>query len=181
MAIAQVSDQPFQYTKIKSYASSDFLLSTNVIVVPQMSGEMKPRPVSAPTESDAPSDLSGSVWTAYADSYFEGELTAPFSDLEEEAAEEGETTSSRSSETASLEDNPSITEDKQPSVEASVQSEINEGHIDGNSGQVSQEQQQQHLIPKSVESESPLSVSSTGSPERSTSTGSSQLERLVIQ
>ena len=138
---------------------------------------MKPRPVSGPTESDSPSDLSGPVWTAYADSYFEGEFTAPFSDLEEEVAE-GEITSSGSSETASLEDIPSITEDKQPSIEAGVQSEINEGHMDGNGGQVSQEQQQQH---QSVESESPLSVSSTGSPERSTSTGSSQLERLVIQ
>lgn len=163
---------------IKSYASSDFSLLTNVIVVPQMSGKMKPCPVSTPTESDPPTDLSGPVWTAYADSYFEGEFTAPFSDLEEEAAEEGETTSSGSSETASLEDNPLITEDKQPSIEAGVQSEINEGHMDGNGVQASQEQQQQH---QSVESESPLSVSSTGSPERSTSTGSSQLERLVIQ
>ena len=162
-------------SKIKSYASSDFFLSTNVIVVPQMSGKMKPYPVSTPTESDPPTDLLGPVWTAYADSYFEGEFTAPFSDLEEEAAEEGETTSSGSSETASLEDNPLITEDKQPSIEVA---EINEGHVDGNGGQVSQEQQQQH---QSVESESPLSVSSTGSPERSTSTGSSQLERLVIQ
>ena len=142
---------------------------------------MKPCPVSGPAESDPPTDLSGPVWTTYADSNFEGEFTAPFSDLEEEAAEEGETTSSGSSETASLEDNPSITEDKQPSVEASVQLVINEGCIDGNGGQVSQEQQQQHLIPKSVESESPLSVSSTGSPERSTSTGSSQLERLVVE
>jgi hypothetical protein len=123
---------------------------------------------------------------AYADSYFDGDFTAPFSDLEEEreeGAEEGETTSSGNSETASLEDKLSITEDKQPSVETSVvQAEIKEGQSDNNGGQVSQEQrQQQHLFPRSVESESPLSGSSTGSPEHSTSTGSSQLERLVIQ
>ena len=146
---------------------------------------MKPHPVSAPTESDPPSDLSGPVWTAYADSYFEGEFTAPFSDLEEEreeGAEEGETMSSGSSETTSLENNPSIAEDKQAPIKASVWPEINEGHTDNNGVQVSQEQQQQPLFPKSVESESPLSVSSTGSPEHSTSTGSlQQLERLVIQ
>ena len=145
------------------------------------SDELKPHPVSTPTNSDPPKDPSGPVWTAYADSYFEGEFTAPFSDLEEEKeeAEGGETTSSGSSETASLEDNQSVTEDRQPPVETSVQSEVEKGHIDDKGGQLSEEQQ--HLFPKSVESESPLSVSSTGSPEHGSSTGGSQLERLVIQ
>ena len=145
------------------------------------SDELKPHPVSTPGDSDPPKDPSGSVWTAYADSYFEGEFTAPFSDLEEEKeeAEGGETTSSGGSETASLEDNPSITEDKQPPVEMCVQSEIKEGCIDDDSGQLSEGQQ--HLFPKSVESESPLSVSSTGSPEHGSPKGGSQLEWFVIQ
>lgn len=142
---------------------------------------MKPHPASTPTRSDPLTDPSGPVWTAYADSYFEGEFTAPFSDAEEEQeeAEGEETTSSGSSETASLEDNPStcMAEDKQPPVGMSSQSEMREMHIDDNGDQMSEGQQ--HLFPKSVESESPLSISSTGSPEHSTSKGSSQLERLV--
>ena len=149
-----------------------------VHIVLQANDEMKPHPVSTTTaDSDPSKDPSGPVWTAYADSYFEGEFTAPFSDQEEERdeGEGGDTSSSGSSETASLEDDPSVTEDKQPSIETSVQSG---GCADDNGGQLSQGQQ--HLSSKPVESESPLSASSIGSPEHGSSGGSPQ-ERLVGQ
>ena len=137
---------------------------------------MKPHPLSVPTDNEPPMESSGPVWTAYADGYFEGEFIAPFSDLDEEQEEgEGENTSSGSSETASLEDNPAVTEQKLPQIKVNIQPEMKEGRVDDNNGQLTEGQQ--NLFPKSVESESPLSISSTGSPERSASTGGSQLER----
>lgn len=156
------------------------LLSCPTVVQTQMQGgEMKPHPLSTPTDSELPTEPSGPVWTAYSDGYFEGEFTAPFSDLEEEREEgEGETTSSGSSETASLEDNPSVNDEKLPQIVVNIQPKIKERWVDDSNGQLAEGQQ--HLLPKSVESESPLSVSSTGSPEHGASTGGSQLERLIV-
>ena len=142
----------------------------------QVEGEMKYCPLSTPADSDPPKESLAPVLTAYADGYFEGDFAAPFSDLEEEEGEES--TSSGSSETASLEDNPSVTEEKPPQIEITIQPEMTKC-VDGSDGGQLSEGQQRHLFPKSVESESPLSISSTGSPEHSSSTGGSQVERLV--
>ena len=127
--------------------------------------------------TNPPKESSGSVWTSYADSYFESDFASPFSDLEEaeeDEEEEGEdvTTSSGNSESASLEDNPLVTED-QPLVENSgliVQSEKEGQLTDSNVAE------EQSLLSKSVDSESPLSASSGDSPEH-TSSRESQVER----
>ena len=95
------------------------ILSFRPVALQTEHGEMKPSPLSTPAGSDPPKESSAPVWTAYADGYFEGDFAAPFSDLEEEEGEES--TSSGSSETASLEDNPLVTEEKPPQIETTSQ------------------------------------------------------------
>ena len=125
--------------------------------------------IEPPSNSDdrsSPKESTGPVWTSYADSYFEGDFAAPFSDLEEEA------TSSGSSDSPLLENNQSMCEDQPtPPVENtvdSVESEIDCKLTFGG----------QRLLSQSVDSESPLSVSSADSPEHPSS-GGSQVERSV--
>ena len=107
-------------------------------------GEMKPSPLSTPAGSDPPKESSAPVWTAYADGYFEGDFAAPFSDLEEEEGEES--TSSGSSETASLDDNPLVTEEKPPQIETTSQPEMKKC-IDASDGGQLSEEQQRHMSP----------------------------------
>ena len=99
------------------------------------------------------------MWTAYSDSYFEGDFAAPFSDLEEEG--EGETTSSGSGDNASIEDNPAVcTSDAQPTTAVNdVQSGVENKSV--------ADMRAEGGLPmsKSVELESPLSVRSGESPD----------------
>ena len=122
--------------------------------------------------STPPNEPTGPVWTAYSDSYFEGDFAAPFSDLEEEGEGEGETTSSGSGDNASLEDNPAVcTGDAQPTTAVNgVQSRVENKSV--------ADVRAEGGLPtsKSVELESPLSVSSGESPDHLSPRGS-QTER----
>ena len=71
-----------------------------------------------------------------------------------------------------------MTEEKPPQIETTSQPEMKKC-IDASDGGQLSEGQQWHMSPKSVESESPLSISSTGLPEHSSSLGGSQIERFV--
>lgn len=146
------------------------------IVLQTRVDDVKTCPLPAPDDSALPSEPPGPVWTAYADSYFEGEFTEPFSDLEEEP-EEAEATSG-SSETTSLEDNLSVPEEKQPPTLTNVQPQISINAHSGGGGHWCEGSEL--LLLKSVDSESPACESSTGSPEHSASTRSSQTKKLVI-
>ena len=119
------------------------ILSFRPVALQTEHGEMKPSPLSTPAGSDPPKESSAKVWTAYADGYFEGDFAAPFSDLEEEEGEES--ISSGSSETASLEDNPSVTEEKPPQMETTSQPEMKKC-IDASDGGQLSEGQQRHNI-----------------------------------
>lgn len=133
-------------------------------------------PPSNSDDNDSSKESNGPVWTAYADSYFEGDFATPFSDLEEE----GEVTSSGSSDGPLLENNPSVCEDQpMPPVEITVDSiepEIDRQITFG--GNVDRQFGGQQLLSQSIDSESPLSVSSADSLERPSSRGS-QVERSV--
>ena len=129
--------------------------------------------LSCNADTSTSTEPSGPVWTAYSDSYFEGEFAAPFSDLEEEGEGEvgceEETTSSGSGDNTSLEDNPAIcTSDAQPTQAVDVIQTSAEGKLVQTEGGVS----------KAVELESPLSISSGDSPNHLSPRGS-QAGRLV--
>ena len=131
----------------------------------------KIQPLSSIADGDSPEEPAGPVWTTYADSYFEGDFAAPFSDLEEDG--EGETTSSGSSESASLENNPSVCENQPPLMIETTAG----GVVHPENGSKSTFGSQK-LLSKSVDSESPLSVSSADSPEHTDpSSKGSQAER----
>ena len=116
--------------------------------------------------ADPPSETSGPVWTAYTDNYFDRDFAAPFSDLDEEEGEgegEGETTSSGSSEGASQEDDP-------PTC----------GDVDGTRTEAGNKlaSQLEGFTQTTVDSESPLSISSGDSHDQSSS---SRNERLLTE
>lgn len=132
--------------------------------------------LSSNADTSTSTEPAGPVWTAYSDSYFEGDFAAPFSDLEEEGEGEGgceeESTSSGSGDNASLEDNPAVcTSDDQPTQALGVVQSSTESKL-------VIEVQTEERVSKSVELESPLSISSGDSPNHLSPRGS-QTERSV--
>ena len=130
-----------------------------------------------------PKGSSGPVWTAFADNYFEGDFAAPFSDLEEEEGEgEGGSTSTESSDGVSLEDNPAVCVDPPLPTDRVRSEETSDGNsrvtVEGDGRNALLESQQLSLS-KSIDYESPLSISPGDSPEDPSSTAGSQPDRLV--
>ena len=138
--------------------------------------------VEPPSNSDdnsSPKESTGPVWTSFADSYFEGDFAAPFSDLEEEGNGEGEATSSGSSDSPLLGNDQSMCEDQPtPPVEITVDSvEPETDHKLTFGGDIDRQFGGQQLLSRSIDLESSLSVSSADSPEHP----SSQVERSVCE